>query len=1116
MRRSCLLMCLVIGLGVHTRAQVLYVPADHSSIQAGIDAAEPGDTVLVDEGTYFENIDFRGKALTLASHFLIDMDTTHISHTIIDGSRATDLTRASVVTFRSGEDSTSVLCGFTITGGTGTFLTDVHIDEYMRKWRNMCGGGIVIHRSGAKILHNIIENNLVQTDTVRGAYGGGIMANVNDGRTAIIRGNIIRDNHIRKRMGWGAGICLFGGSILIEDNAILENLIDARYLAVGGGIFFQNDSTVGGIQQVVIRHNVIAGNKTFSMSDEAMGGGIALCFGFYPEVVEILHNIISENHTSGIGGGIHSFSGRGLLSGNLIIDNTAAMYGGPIAVEQQHRLVLLDNHIWSGNVWLATSYGLNRVHFDHAGSMKMARMLEPLDQAKGEFYSIDPGTGSIYIGKRKGMLSFRPEAVPIQTFAPPMVIMDFRKLEAVLPASGEKQLDLSHRENFVKFKFSVLELYDEEYGRIYPDYRFRYMMKGWDQDSATTGMDMTAQYQNLKPGRYTFGVARSPANDNLEPMSLSLLIRIHPPWYRSGLALGFYVVFLALLISGITSFRTLRLRREKLRLEKEVARRTEELREKNAQIIEMQRLKTRFFTDISHEIRTPLSLIAGPLDQLINQEYRDPRIFRWLSLIRRNSLRLITLVNQLLDISRLDAGRMKLVLEKSDVIAHLRLFAGEFFSLAESNEIRYLVDIPDMSLNTFYDKEKLEKVCANLLSNAFKFTPSHGTVTFRLKILKDPPHSKNPRIRLIVADTGTGIPADMQSKVFDRFYRGEGESNRLYNGTGLGLSLTRELVRIMHGDIVFKSKLGEGTVFMVTLPSGWEHLGQEEYILKESDEREDGNAPPEDNSLLPRTEIQKNSKISILVVEDNKDLQAFIMENLVTEFRVQGATNGRQGLSIAMAELPDLIITDVMMPGDMDGMELCNRLKNDERTSHIPVVMLTAKSTTRNKIEGLKLGADDYIIKPFSMDELQVRIGNLLKQRERLRKKYANLIEVDWEQISVTTLEDKFLRKVLGIISENMRDFNFNVGRLEEMMFMSREHIFRKLKALTGESPSSLIRVMRLKAAASLLERGEESITGVSMQVGFSNPSYFSQCFKAYYGRSPSEHVLKKPAGYSP
>ena len=1116
MRRSFLLMCLVIVPGIQSLAQVIHVPCDQPSIQAGIDAAAPGDTVLVAEGTYYENINYKGKALTLASLFLLDSDTAHISRTIIDGSRATDLIRASVVTLCSGEDSTSVLCGFTITGGTGTYLTDAHTDADILKWRYMCGGGILMHHSGGKVINNIIEYNPLQADTIRGSLGGGIMANVSHRRTAVIRSNIIRNNSIRKHQGWGAGVCLFGGRILVEHNAIVDNSIEVQVLAEGAGIFFENDFTEEGIGRVAIRNNIIAGNRALSKADQALGGGIGLCYGEEDKVLEVSHNIIFKNFTDGIGGGLYSFSSRGLVAGNLIFDNVAEMYGGAIAGEQEQMLVMEYNHIWSGNVWLVSSQGLCKLSVSRTDLAGMIPFLTQRDPLFTDRFSLDPSTGRLFIGEKDGMLSFRPYSVPLQSFAPPMVVIDFRLNGSSSSAHHDFQLDLPYEENFLKFKFSALELAGADVYRYGPrGYEFRYFMEGLDKDTSITGMDLTAQYQNLKPGRYRFMVIRTEGEDKLNPVNMSLRLRIHPPWYRSGLALGSYALFLVILIAGISQYRTARLRKEKLVLESEVDRRTAELKQMNVKLLETERQKTRFFTDIAHEIRTPLSLISGPIDQLIVQDYRDPKILRWLHLIRRNSQRLIRLVNQLLDISKLDAGHMKLVLEESDVTDHIRLLASEYISRANSKGIHYIIDIPEEKLLTFYDREKLEKVTTNLLSNAFKFTPTGGTVSCRLKIFKGRSGNMEPQIRLIVADTGTGIPASMQIRIFERFYRGEDDSSSYTEGSGIGLSLTRELVQVMHGEIAVKSKVGKGTVFLVTFPAGCAHLNQDEFVLKEPG-IQTLTGETESDGMLPDGHIQEQHPVSVLVVEDNEDLKAFLLENLAAEFKVYGAQDGDRGLDTALSELPDLIITDVMMPGGLDGMELCSRVKNDERTSHIPVILLTAKSTSRDRITGLEKGADDYIVKPFSMDELLVRIRNLLRQRESLRKKYSSMIGVDWEQVSITNLDEKFLKNILGIISENLSDFNFNVGTLQEKMFMSREHIFRKLKALTGTSPSSLIRTMRLKAAASLLERGEKSITRIAMQVGFSNPSYFSQCFKAYFDRSPSEYMLMKRAGYTP
>ena len=557
---------------------------------------------------------------------------------------------------------------------------------------------------------------------------------------------------------------------------------------------------------------------------------------------------------------------------------------------------------------------------------------------------------------------------------------------------------------------------------------------------------------------------------------------------------------------GYVRLRTEHLKKDKAILETQVAERTTELRQKNEQILEMERMKTRFFTNVSHEIRTPLSLIAGPLDKLMAKADEDEDSYNWLSMIKRNSQRLLQLVNQLLDISKLDAGRMKLVLEESDPITHLRMLSNQFLSLAESKEVRYVIDVPEKGELYWYDRVKLDKVITNLLSNAFKFTPAHGTVTCRVKMLKGREADAESKLRIIVADTGPGISSAEREKVFERFYRVEGELYDDAGGTGIGLNLTRELVDLMHGEIVLKSAEGTGALFFVTIPLGREHLDANEYILKDLGNKGqttkiDQTGPFRDGGIREPHE----EGLEILIVEDNEDLRTYIRSSLEEEYKVSEAVDGLEGLSMATSTIPDLIISDVMMPG-LDGMALCGKLKEDERTSHIPIIMLTAKSSHSDKMEGLELGADDYLFKPFNIEELAVRIRNLLEQRKRLRKKYGNMIGMDWGEMSVTTLDEKFLKKVTEKVTKHMQDFEFDVATLQDEMAMSRAHLFRKLKALTGESPSSLIRVMRLKTAASMIEKGEENITEISMTVGFSNPSYFAKCFREQFGKSPRDY----------
>jgi len=759
-----------------------------------------------------------------------------------------------------------------------------------------------------------------------------------------------------------------------------------------------------------------------------------------------------------------------------------------------------------GNIWAGTFKGVLVLKPD--GNIEKYTSKDGLPDNPTMIWALDsdPENGNLYMGSAD--LAIVPQDYLIYNkYIPPIRFTGFRLGDKhVKPGKGsplEKsilfadRIDLDHKQNFFYIDFAALNFSHPERNQ------YRYIMEGVDQDTIYSGNRSFAEYTDLLPGRYTFWATGSNNSGLWNREGRSILIRIHPPWHRTILAFIIYFFVLASLVFAFIRFRTYRLRHEKIRLEQEVENRTLEISRKNQQIIEMENLRTRFFTDISHEIRTPLTLITGPLENLIQEEEQTEKSLKWLNAIKRNSQRLLQLVNQLLDIARLDAKQMKLVLEYSDVLKHLRILANGYHSLAEVSHIRLVLDIPDNEMIQWIDRDKVEKVSANLLTNALKYTPEHGVVTFRVRILTRTPYSmEQPAIRILVADNGPGIPDQEKSKVFDRFFRSE-KADTAAGGTGVGLSVTRDMLDLMHGDITLKSMEGKGSVFAVTIPLGKDHLADNEYIIKEAGQP----VSVEVETLEPghqssTKEIENGKSLSVLLIEDNNEVRSFIKESLETGYIIIEALDGIRGLNMATSEIPDLIITDVMMPG-MDGFKLCKKLKTDERTSHIPVIMLTARALDHDRLEGLETGADDYMIKPFRLEELTVRIRNLIEQRERLREKYSAHIKLNLGELTVTTLDDKFLKKVTGIIADNLYDFRFDVGTLQERMNMSSSNLYRKLKVLTGESPVQLLRIMRLKMAASLIKRNNLSITEVMLQVGFSNQSYFSRSFKEFFGETP-------------
>jgi signal transduction histidine kinase/AraC-like DNA-binding protein len=552
---------------------------------------------------------------------------------------------------------------------------------------------------------------------------------------------------------------------------------------------------------------------------------------------------------------------------------------------------------------------------------------------------------------------------------------------------------------------------------------------------------------------------------------------------------------------------------EKLRLglEDKVKERTAELEQKNLQIMEMDQMKTRFFNNISHEFRTPLTLILGPLEDILAKEEMSERNRVTMERMQRSATRLLALVNQLLDLSKLDAGSMKLDMVESDIMRFLRLLGSSFNHLAERKNIDYKLSIPDKEFKIHFDQDKIEKIIYNLLSNAFKFTPENGKVDCKVKMIQD---NKHHALELSVKDTGPGIPPEMVNKIFDRFYQVESNQGTKAGGTGIGLSLTRELIQLQHGDIKVQSKPDSGSQFIVTIPLGYKHLKKGEYILKKEAEFSDtfvttyavmpGLYPCED--IRANDEEKENGQGLILVVDDSQDVRSHLSDGLGGMFKIKEAEDGQKGFEEAVESIPDLVITDLMMP-EMDGVEMCKKLKTDERTSHIPVIMLTAKASVESRIEGLETGADDYLTKPFNMQELLTRIQNLVAQRKALRERFSKEADIEPKEISVTSTDEKFLNKAIGIIEENLDDCEFDVTAMTGHIGMSRMQLFRKLKALTNQTPSEFIRTIRLKRAASLIRQKFGNVAEITYEVGFNNLSYFAKCFKELYGLSPSDYA---------
>ena len=514
----------------------------------------------------------------------------------------------------------------------------------------------------------------------------------------------------------------------------------------------------------------------------------------------------------------------------------------------------------------------------------------------------------------------------------------------------------------------------------------------------------------------------------------------------------------------------------------------QELSKKNDQLQELDQLKTQFFTNISHEFRTPLTVISGMADQI--EEKPDAWLGKGVSMIKRNTHNLLELVNQILDLSKLEAGKLKMTVVQADLIAYLRFILESFHSLAERNDIKLSFNTNVEQLWMDYDAEKLLRIVSNLIDNAIKYTKEGGDVTLTVH------SSDESQVKIEIKDTGIGIPEKELPHIFDRFYQVEGSF-----GTGIGLSLVKQLVHLMDGQIYAESEENEGTSFFLQLPvrreaEKKEHISTAPTMIYESES---------DTEIIRPNTSEDFELPHLLIVEDNEDVAQYLVAYLEGHYKISLAHNGQEGIDAAFEHIPDLIVSDVMMP-IKNGYELCNTLKTDQRTSHIPIVLLTAKADIDSKIEGLQKGADAYLAKPFDKKELRTRLEKLLELRTALQKRY----QVDAEEVPVEAaveveIEDEFIQMIKAAVFENLDDIDFGIPELCRAIGMSRTQLHRKTKALTGRSTSSFIRSIRLGKAKELLNTSNLNISQIAYEVGFKDPKYFSRTFAEEFGISPNQ-----------
>ena len=722
-------------------------------------------------------------------------------------------------------------------------------------------------------------------------------------------------------------------------------------------------------------------------------------------------------------------------------------------------------------------------------------------------------SGMMLCGGVNGLTFFQPDKLSVNEIKPQLIISEFKLFNEIVQPLEErngkiilensindtKKIVLPYNLNSMEFVFSSLHYSNPEKNQ------YKYILEGFDEKwQYSKGNERRfASYTNVPPGDYIFKVYGSNSIGiwTDEPKEISVVI--NKPWYLTTLAIFLFSVLTFVVIYSFVKIRLNQIRlKSKLDIESAVHENSEE----------MNKMKLQFFTNISHELRTPLTLIVGPLSQIMNGQANTKDIPKLNSIMYKNSNRLLKLINQLLDFRKAESGNLNLIVQNDELVSFVGEVFAAFEDIALEKEIKFLFLSPKNELDAWFDNDKIEKILYNLLSNAFKFTPNGKGITVSLE--KETVNNEDYAI-IKVIDFGIGIPKEELVSIFDRFYQTRKENNAINVGSGLGLAYIKHLVEVHKGQINIESEFHKGTTCTVTIPIS-KSAYSENSIIELQPQKYDfkytkiGVDVIKENQLLPKKSIKSVKEHSketplLLIVEDNRELQDYLVTFFSYDYRILTANNGKEGLEQAIKNIPSIIISDLMMP-EMNGIEMCKKLKTDINTSHIPILILTAKAGLENEKEGLETGADEFILKPFNIEVLKLRLDNILRTKQQWFQKFrTNSNSKTWKELS-NKLDQKFIEKSINIIKKNFDSTEFSVEKFALEIGMSRSALFLKLKSITGQSTSEFIRTIRLNKAAKLIESGKYSITEIIYMVGFSDPKYFRTCFKKHFDCTPSSY----------
>ena len=768
----------------------------------------------------------------------------------------------------------------------------------------------------------------------------------------------------------------------------------------------------------------------------------------------------------------------------------------------------------NGDIWVVTVkelYKLNRPE-------NKFELISPIDSPIQEYtlYANNcvSKDGTLYFPGNKGILAINPQKVITNPNIPPVYITSLlintqedpegqATYQELLPLQYDNNVTLEANQGNITIRYSALNFIHSQ------DNSYAYIMEGADHNWHNIGHRREAYYSNLSPGKYTFRV-KAANNDGIWNTREAILhITVNPPFYKTWWAYLIYLCIISLIVIWIVQ-------RQHLKHEREREEKYRELEQERMNELHEERM--RMFTNFSHELRTPLTLIINPLNDLLQRVTFSPEVKDALQLIKKNTGRMLLLVNNLMDIQKYEAGKTILQKTRFNFSAFIQEMYHSFESVAANREITFTLDnkLPE-SFFTCYDEAEIEKVFFNLLSNAFKFTSSGGQVTIRIRQIAQPyceglPMFPEQQVSTLIessylfieiTDTGMGFNQGEADKIFEPFYRAKEDIYKQVSGTGIGLSLTRSIVQQHQGSIWATSTEGKGTCFMILLPDTEKQKEQANDVSR--------SYPSEINKkvALLVEETETRNKQTVLLVDDNQEVLEYLEQQLQHDYIVMKAINGKDALEQIDKTYPHIVISDVMMP-EMNGLELCMRIKEDQNFCHIPVILLTAKSMVSQIEEGLEAGADDYIVKPFQVSLLKARIKNILSLREKMKNIYGESSTLKQLGMEEPEKNNDFLSQYIDIVKANISNQELDVSVIYQALGMSRANFYRKVKAVTGLSPIELIKNIRLEAGAKLLKESSMNVSEVAQHVGFSSRSYFARSFKTVYGMSPTEYQESK------